>query len=107
MSTLRYNESDLQSAEKYLGYFDQQVLASYRNEPHKYRIVTDYFEGELTVTDEYYSELEKTGKTSEAVSIQFGYRTLRDGNLAIVAWLPDLFEKSNPSSICKCNASVF
>jgi len=90
----RYNESDLKSVEHLLGYFDQQVLAAYRNEPHKYRIESDYFEGELTITNEYYNELESTGKTSEVVSIRFGYRTLRDGNLAIVAWLPDLFEKS-------------
>jgi hypothetical protein len=94
MSTSKYNESDLKSVEHLLGYYNQQVLAAYRNEPHKYRIESDYFEGELAVTNEYYSELESTGKTSEVVSIRFGYRTLRDGNLAIVAWLPDLFEKS-------------
>jgi hypothetical protein len=94
MSTSRYSESDLISVEHLLGYFDQQVLAAYRNEPQKYKIESDYFEGELTVTNEYYSELESTGKTGEVVSIGFGYRTLRDGNLAIVAWLPDLFEKS-------------
>ncbi|MBN2180763.1 MAG: hypothetical protein JW715_02525 [Sedimentisphaerales bacterium] len=94
MSTSRYNESKLKSVEHLLGYFDQQVLASYRNEPHKYRIESDYFEGKLTVTNEYYRELQSTGKTHEAVSIRFGYRTLHDGNLAIVVWLPDLFEKS-------------
>lgn len=89
-----YSESDLKSVEHLLGYFDQQVLAAYRSEPHKYRIESDSFEGELSVTNEYYSELESMGKTGEAVSIRFGYRTLRDGNLAIVVWLPDLFEKS-------------
>jgi hypothetical protein len=70
------------------------VLASYRNEPHKYEIESDYFDGTLTVTNEYYSELEAKDRTSEYVNIRFGYRTLQDGNLAIVAWLPDLFEKS-------------
>src|SRR5260370_1203343 len=77
-----------------LGYFDQQVLAAYRNEPHKYLIASDYFEGSLSVTNEYFMELEAAGRTNESVSIGFGYRTLRDGNLAIVAWLPDLVEKS-------------
>jgi len=77
-----------------LGYFDQQVLASYRSEPHKYVIVSDNFEGTLNTTSDYYSELEAVGKTHESVSVGFGYRTLRDGNLAVVAWLPDLFEKS-------------
>ncbi len=94
MSTSRYNESDLKSVEHLLGYYDQQVLAAYRNEPHKYRIESDYFEGKLAVPNEYYSELESAGKTSEVANIRFGYRTLQDGNLAIVAWLPDLFEKS-------------
>ncbi len=77
-----------------LGYFDQQVLAAYRSEPHKYLIASDNFEGSLSVTNEYFMELEAAGKTDQSVSISFGYRTLQDGNLAIVAWLPDLFEKS-------------
>lgn len=85
---------DLKSVEHLLGYFDQTVLAAYRDEPHKYTIESDNFEGQLSVTDEYYGELENAGKTSEYVSIRFGYRTLRDGNLAIVAWLPDLIERS-------------
>jgi hypothetical protein len=94
MPTSKRQESDLKSVEHLLGYFDPQVLASYRNSPHKYEIESDYFEGTLSITSEYYSELEATGKTSEYVNIRFGYRTLRDGNLAIVAWLPDLTEKS-------------
>jgi hypothetical protein len=75
-------------------FFDQQILAPYRNEPHKYEITSDNFEGTLTVTGEYYKELESAGKTNEYISISFGYRTLRDGNLALVVWLPDLLEKS-------------
>jgi hypothetical protein len=79
---------------KMLGYFDQQVLASYRNEPHKYTLASDYFEGTLTVTDEYYRELEAANRTEEYINIRFGYRALGDGSLALVVWLPDLFEKS-------------
>jgi hypothetical protein len=90
----RYNKSNLKLVEHLLGYYDQQVLAAYRSEPQKYRIESDNFEGKLTITDEYYSELESAGRPSEYVNISFGYRTLWDGNLAIVAWLPDLFEKS-------------
>jgi len=77
-----------------IGFFDQQVLAAYRNEPHKYEITSDTFEGTLTVTDEFYRELEAAEKTNEYIRIRFGYRTLEDGNLALVVWLPDLFEKS-------------
>lgn len=94
MSKVRYDESGLKTVEHLLGYYDQQVLASYRNEPHKYRIESDNFEGRLTATSEYCSELESAGKTDEFVSIRFGYRTLHDGSLAIVAWLPDLIERS-------------
>jgi hypothetical protein len=94
MTDDRQNELNLGAVERLLGYFDPQVLAAYRNEPHKYALKSDYFSGELQTTSEYYSELENSGRRSESVDIRFGYRTLKDGNLAIVAWLPDLFKKS-------------
>ncbi len=77
-----------------IGFFDQQVLAAYRNDPHKYEITSDNFEGTITVTDEYYRELEAVEGTKEYLNIRFGYRTLIDGNLTLVVWLPDLLEKS-------------
>ena len=77
-----------------IGFFDQQVLAAYRNDPHKYEITSDNFEGTITVTDEYYRELEAVERTKEYLNIRFGYRTLIDGNLTLVVWLPDLFDKS-------------
>jgi hypothetical protein len=94
MEKQRYDASNLKSVEHLLGYFDQQVLAAYRNEPDKYRIESDYFEGELRTTTEYYRELETAGKVGAAISVRFGYRSLLDGKLAIVAWLPDLYRKS-------------
>jgi hypothetical protein len=94
MSEPERDELDLNSVKHLLGYFDLQVLASYRNEPHKYLVESDSFEGRLRITEEYYRELEQLGKTDERVYVDFGYRTLKDGNLGIVAWLPDLFEKS-------------
>jgi len=94
MPEAKQNKSDINSIEHLLGYFDSQVLASYRNEPDKYLIESDFFEGKLRITEEYYRELEQAGKTHDTVYVDFGYRTLKDGNLAIVAWLPDLFEKS-------------
>jgi hypothetical protein len=94
MSASGQSTPDLKVPSGLLGYFDQGVLAAYRNEPHRYRIESDYFEGSLHTTDEYFRELEVQGKTEETVGIRFGYRTLRDGNLAIVAWLPDLYERS-------------
>ena len=94
MSEPERDRADLKSAAHLLGYFDPQVLASYRNEPHKYLIESDSFEGRLRITEEYYRELARLGKTDERVYVDFGYRTLEDGSLAVVAWLPDLFEKS-------------
>jgi hypothetical protein len=94
MTSLHDKESNLHSVEHLLLYYDQQVLAAYRNQPHRYRIEADYFEGELRTTTEYYRELEAAGKTSEAMSVRFGYRSLRGGDLAIVAWAPDLVRKS-------------
>jgi hypothetical protein len=77
-----------------LGYFDPAVLSSYRNEPHRYVIQEDDFEGRLEVTSEYYRELDAAGAADESISIRFGYRSLSSGQLALVVWLPDLFEKS-------------
>ncbi|MCU0913230.1 MAG: hypothetical protein MUC88_01550 [Planctomycetes bacterium] len=103
MSEPERDRVDLNSVEHLLGYFDPQVLASYRNEAHKYVIKSDFFEGQLRITEEYYRELEQLGKTDEGVYVDFGYRTLEDGSLAVVAWLPDLFEKSK-SHVQKWNA---
>jgi hypothetical protein len=94
MARTNNSDSGLKSAEGLLGYFDQGVLAPYRDEPHKYRIESDYFDGRLSTTDQYYRQLEIDGRTDEYVDIRFGYRTRMDGSLAVVAWLPDLFEKS-------------
>jgi hypothetical protein len=83
-------EGRIAPAKHLLGYFDQQALASYRNEPEKYVIETDSFEGTLTLTSSYYEELEKLDRTDEYLNLRFGYRALADGELAIVLWLPDL-----------------
>lgn len=77
-------------AKHLLRYFDQQALASYRNESEKYVIVTDSFEGSLTVTNSYYEKLEVADRTDESLHFRFGYRTLASGDLAIVLWYPDL-----------------
>jgi hypothetical protein len=62
MEDQRKDELDLESVTHLLGVFDRQVLASYQNESHKYSIKSDFFAGNLEVTDEYYRELERLGK---------------------------------------------
>ena len=94
MTNTSYDKDKFQKIEYLIGYFDRQVLAPYQNEPHKYVIKTDYFFGELRTAEPYYLELEDSGKSDQRVNVRFGYRTLNDGSLAVVAWLPDLIEKS-------------
>lgn len=65
-----------------VGFFDQQALASYRNEPDKYTLKTDHFEGRLEKTE--------TNESSDRLNIRFGYRTRTNGDLALAVFLPDL-----------------
>lgn len=69
-----------------LGFFDQQALASYRNEADKYTLKTDHFEGRLEKSD--------TNQSSDRLDIRFGYRTRTNGDLALAVFLPDLDEAS-------------
>jgi hypothetical protein len=82
-------DPDKEPYNRVIGYFDLQVLAAYRNEPDKYEVQTDFFEGRVSTTESYYLRLEEAERTSESISVMFGYRTLRNGDLAIAAYLPD------------------
>lgn len=46
------------------------------------------------MTSEYYERLEPEDRAQEFIDVSFGYRTLKSGDAAIVALLPDLTEKS-------------
>jgi hypothetical protein len=77
-----------------VGYFDQQVLASYRSEPNKYILKTDHFEGRLQ------SVVDDAGVAVAAgrIDIRFGYHTRANGDLALAVFLPDLVDKSSMHS---------
>ncbi len=45
-----------------IGYFDARVLAAYRSEPDKYIIETDDFHGTISVTEQYFRQLEAQGR---------------------------------------------
>lgn len=75
-----------------IAFFDQGVLASYRAEPDKWLIESDFFEGHLSTTNEYYESMGP--EHQEYIDVRFGYRALVGGELAIVAWLPDLQKRS-------------
>jgi hypothetical protein len=77
-----------------LRFFDPAVLAPYREQPDKYVITTDYFEGRVTVTSAYFAQLDAAAQDREYIDVKFGYRTQRSGDLAIAAYLPDLVDHS-------------
>lgn len=87
-------ETNISKVEHLLGYFDYAVLLPYRNEPDKYEVETDHFVGRVRTNPGYYEQLEDSGGEQGPIDILFGFRTLKNGDLAVVAWLPDLFEKS-------------
>lgn len=93
---MEFNAAEFEklSAKGIVQYFEQAALAAYRDQPDKYAIHTDYFEGRIVTTEAYYRELEVTNRTDEYIDVWFGYRTLESGELALVVWVPDLVERS-------------
>ena len=77
-----------------LGFFEPEVLAAYREQPDKFALTTDHFEGHLTISSDYYMRLDETGRDEEYIEVRFGYRTLRNGDLKLVVFLPDLVDRS-------------
>src|SRR5262245_24724841 len=77
-----------------LGFFEPEVLAAYREQPDKFELTTDHFEGHLTISSAYYARLDEKSQDKEYIEIRFGYRTLRNGDLKLAVFLPDLIEKS-------------
>ena len=79
-----------------LGYFSLEILAVYQNHSDKYVVDTDNFEGHITLTDSFAQQVwENEQRADEAIDVMFGYRTLRCGDLAVAAYLPDLDRKSS------------
>jgi hypothetical protein len=80
--------------DRILAFFGPQVLAPYREQPDKYEVTTDYFEGKVTLTAAYYEQLDHAAREREWIDVRFGYRTQKNGELAIAAFGPDLVDKS-------------
>jgi len=93
---MEFNAAEFEkpAAKGIIQYFEQAALAAYLDQPNKYAIQTDYFEGRIVTTDAYYRELKVTNRTDEYIDVRFGYRTLKSGELALVVWVPDLVERS-------------
>ena len=75
-----------------ISYFDYKIIALYKAESEKYIVKSDFFQGRVCSNPEYIQSPEF--EDNNYIDIRFGYRTLKDGSLAVAAWLPDLFEKS-------------
>ncbi|MDE0301086.1 MAG: hypothetical protein OXN17_20845 [Candidatus Poribacteria bacterium] len=74
-----------------IGFFEVDVLSYYENNPHKYELDADDFEGVLKTTDPHYYKLESCGMLNEDFTqIRFGYHSRKDGTLCIAVYLPDL-----------------
>lgn len=80
--------------ERFLAFFSQDVLAPYRERPERYVCRSDNFEGEVTVTSEYYESLDEKSRDEAYLEVKFGYRTLKNGELCIAIFIHDLTEKS-------------
>lgn len=84
---VQVGEGDVEAhnAERYVAYFHQGVLAAYRDEPHRYALETDDFEGHLASIPDSGGEI-----VGDYIEIKFGYRTLQNGEVAIAIFGPHL-----------------
>jgi len=74
-------------------FYEKDILAVYQNNPDKYEIYTDNFEGRISVRDDYYEALLQEQRNF--IDVQFGFRTKKDGELALAVYVPDLKSSSD------------
>jgi hypothetical protein len=80
--------------DRVIGFYESDVLSSYRDNPHRYDLDTDYFEGELKTSESHFQVLEEQGNENDYIHIRFGYHSKPDGTLCLAVYLPDLGEAS-------------
>ena len=78
----------------FLVFFSPAVLSQYRDSPDRYRYRSDYFVGSVTLTNAHYRQLDQVDKDREGIDVQFGYRTLKNGELCVAVFGHDLTQKS-------------
>src|SRR5690606_17004031 len=77
----------------FIRYFSIEVLSIYRGQPEKYNVRTDYFEGEIETRSDY-CEQHAAPSGKRILSVQFGFRSLRNGELALAVYMPSLVRSS-------------
>lgn len=77
-----------------VSYFSAEILAHYSNQSDKYTVEMDYFSGEIqTCSHHYQKSRESTGQG--IIFAKFGFRTRKNGDLALAVWMPDLNTSSS------------
>jgi len=69
-------------------FYNIDILSVYQNNPDKFEVYTDNFEGRISIRDDYFATLLPENRIY--LNIQFGFRTKKDGELALAVYLPDL-----------------
>jgi hypothetical protein len=85
------------AARRFILYFEPAVLASYRQESHRYEVMTDNFDGKVRIRSDFYASLPDDARRDAYVGVDFGFRAKADGSLAVAAWAPDIAEKTSPA----------
>ncbi len=71
-------------------YYRPAVLAMFYNQPEKYSIQTDEFEGKVKIRESYYRKFGEDASSRVYLSVDFGFRACRNGDWAVAAYAPDL-----------------
>ena len=77
----------------FIKFYDKDILAVYQNNPDKYIVYTDNFKGRISIRDDYYETLLQEQRIF--INVQFGFRTRKDGELALAVYVPDLKKSSD------------
>lgn len=75
-------------------YYRPAVLAMFYNQPEKYSIQTDEFEGAVRLQDSYYRKFGENAADRMYLNVEFGFRSCRNGEWAVAAFAPDLAKAS-------------
>ena len=71
-------------------YYRPAVLAMFYNQPEKYSIQTDEFEGTVRIRDGYNRQFAEDSLDRTYLNVAFGFRACKNGDWAIAAYAPDL-----------------
>jgi hypothetical protein len=71
-------------------FYNIDILSVYQNNPDKYKVYTDNFEGKISIREEYYENLLPEEMINIYIDVQFGFRTKKDGELTLAVFSADL-----------------